>query len=403
MSRDKRKQIIDQIEKKRKSKVITYVTSDRQGLQVQIAGDIVSILHEHIMLLDNDTKGKVDLFLYSRGGATDVPWAVVSMFREYCQKGSFSVLLPYRAHSAASLISLGADEIVMTKKAELGPIDATIQSGSYNPQEQDTPQRLPVSVEDVTGYFAFLDRIGCGRSEEKMKGFEYLTSHLHPLALGAVSRLLEQTKLVGLRLLSTRAKPFTEEENHEIIKRLSSEVYSHSYAINRTESVKYLGLKQVKHAETIGIDNEMWDLYKEYRDLFQLETSFFPEEELIAQNLEEKTWPNLNLACVESVKRLDMRTITRRVRRLRNVPPQVTLNLNNIAFPPLTIPNLPQSMDPAQVKALVEQVVKSTMQQCLNNGIQVAIQQLVTSLPLSRGLSMLRLTRSGQRRPDNAT
>lgn len=60
------------------------------------------------------------------------------MFREYSQKGSFSVLIPYRAHSAATVIALGADEIVMTKKAELGPIDITIGSGPYNPTEKDT-------------------------------------------------------------------------------------------------------------------------------------------------------------------------------------------------------------------------------------------------------------------------
>lgn len=48
------------------------------------------------------------------------------MFREYSKQGSFSVLTPYRAHSAATVISLGADEIIMTEKSELGPIDITL-------------------------------------------------------------------------------------------------------------------------------------------------------------------------------------------------------------------------------------------------------------------------------------
>ena len=287
MSRENRKKLIKEIETKRGSKVITYVTSDREGLSVQIAGDVISLIHEHILALKEEERTKLDLFIYSRGGHSDVPWAIVSMFREYSHKGSFSVLIPYRAHSAATVISLGADEIVMTKKAELGPIDITIGSGPYNPTEKNSIQRLPISVEDVTGYFSFLEKIGCERPDEKMKGFELLTNHVHPLALGTVSRLLEETKLVGLRLLSTRANPFGEEENHEIIRKLSSEVYSHSHSISRSEAVKYIGIKQVKNAEEVGIADELWALYKEYRELFSLEDPFRPEEYLISNNSQE--------------------------------------------------------------------------------------------------------------------
>ncbi|PTL35456.1 hypothetical protein CLG94_09290 [Candidatus Methylomirabilis limnetica] len=381
MSRDKRKQIIQDIEKKRDSKVITYITSDRANLQVMISHDVVSIIHDHILMLKEEARAKLDLFIYSRGGASDVPWTLVSMFREYCHEGSFSVLIPYRAHSAATVISLGADEILMTKKAELGPIDATMTTGPYNPTEGDTRNRLPVSVEDVTGYFSLLDRFGCERADEKMKGFEQLTNKVHPLALGAVSRLLEETKLVGLRLLNTRAKPFSEEENHEIIRKLSSEVYSHSHTINRTEAIKYLGLKQVRNAEDATLENDLWSLYLEYRDMFQLENPFNPEEHLVANNLEENTWDNLNLACIESADRLDVCRKSIRVKRLRQVPPTINLNLTNIQFPVINLPNLQPNMNPQQIQALVQQMANATMQQILNTAVQNAINELMKSLP----------------------
>lgn len=381
MSRDKRKQIIQDIEKKRDSKVITYITSDRANLQVMISHDVVSIIHDHILMLKEEARAKLDLFIYSRGGASDVPWTLVSMFREYCQEGSFSVLIPYRAHSAATVISLGADEILMTKKAELGPIDATMTTGPYNPTEGDTRNRLPVSVEDVTGYFSLLDRFGCERADEKMKGFEQLTNKVHPLALGAVSRLLEETKLVGLRLLNTRAKPFSEEENHEIIRKLSSEVYSHSHTINRTEAIKYLGLKQVRNAEDATLENDLWSLYLEYRDMFQLENPFNPEEHLVANNLEENTWDNLNLACIESADRLDVCRKSIRVKRLRQVPPTINLSLTNIQFPAINLPNLQPNMNPQQIQALVQQMANATMQQILNTAVQNAINELMKSLP----------------------
>lgn len=381
MSRENRKKIIQEIEKKRGTKVISYITSDRPGLSVQIMGDVVSLIHEHILALKEKERAKLDFFIYSRGGQSDVPWAIVSMFREYSQEGSFSVLIPYRAHSAATVISLGSDEIIMTKKAELGPIDITMGSGPYNPTEKDSHQRLPISVEDVTGYFSLLEKVGCERPDEKMKGFELLTNHVHPLALGTVSRLLEETKLVALRLLSTRANPFSEEENHEIVRRISSDVYSHNHAISRTEAVKYLGLKHVRTAEDIGIADELWSLYGEYKELFSLEDPFRPEEHLISNNSEKDTWADLNLACVESLKRFDICKQSIRVRRLRHVPTQVNLNLTNLNLPAINIPNLPSGVNQEQINSLIQQVVSAVVQQSLNNAVQVAVQQLIQSLP----------------------
>jgi len=380
MSRASRKSIIQEIERKHGSKVIAYVTSDRANLSVGIAGDIIPIIHNHILALEEE-KMKLDLFIYSRGGGSDLPWAIVSMIREYAQEGSFSVLIPYRAHSAATVIALGADEIVMTKKAELGPTDITMASGPYNPTEKDSRQRLPISVEDVTGYFSLLEKVGCARPDEKMKGFELLTNNVHPLALGTVSRLLEQTKLVGLRLLNTRANPFSEAENQEIIKALSSEVYSHSHAISRSEAVRYIKLRHVKNAEDLGIADELWALYAEYRILFHLEDPFQPEEYLIANDLEEYTWNNLNLACVESVKRFDICKKSERVKRLRKVPQQVNINLSNVNFPTINIPNLPASITQQQIDALIQQAAGVAIQQSLNNAVQIAVDQLVKSLP----------------------
>jgi len=381
MSRASRVKIIQELEKKRGSKVIAYVTSDRANLGAQIAPDVISIIHNHILALGKTDDIKLDLFIYSRGGQSDVPWAIVSMFREYARKGSFSVLIPYRAHSAATVISLGADEIIMTKKAELGPIDITMESGPYNPTDKDSHKRLPISVEDVRGYFSLLEKIGCVEPEERMQGFELLTSNVHPLALGTVSRLLEETKVVGLRLLSTRAKPFSKRQNQKIIKALSSEVFSHGHTINRTEARRYLQLKHVKDAEVYDIADELWALYEEYMELFKLEEPYKPEEYLIVNDLENHTWDDLNLACVESVGRFDMCTTSMRVIRLRKVPPQINLNLNNMTFPAISIPNIPAGYDQQQIEALIQQVVSAIIQQSLNNATQSAVQQLLRSLP----------------------
>ncbi len=144
-----RKELIQAIEAQRKSKVLTYVLSDRRNASAQVAEDAVRPMYDH--LLSFGKQSKIDLFLFSIGGHLEVPWRIISTLREFSSE--LAVLLPYKAMSAATLISLGADEIVMGRKGELGPIDPqlTIQRGGGETAAQDT-----MSVEDVMSYLRFV-------------------------------------------------------------------------------------------------------------------------------------------------------------------------------------------------------------------------------------------------------
>jgi len=378
MARSKRIALIKEIEKARNSRVICYITSDRPGANAQISGDIVPIIHEHILGIKEKDRQKLDLFIYSRGGDANVPWPLVSMFREYAEAGLFSVLIPFRAHSAATVIALGADEIVMTKKAELGPIDITINT-PHNPTHPKTGENLPVSVEDVASYFRFLEKIGIGRADETVKGLELLSRKVPPLVLGIVNRNLEQTKLVAERLLNTRKDPMTEEACAQVIKTISSEVYSHQHAISRTEAIRNIGLPFVKKAEDVKIENEMWKLYEEYKQFFELEKPLLAEEYLLANNLEEYTWQNLVLACVESVGRCDVCRQDRRMRRLRKVPPNVQLQVNLGA---INIPIWPPTLTDAQAQQhWLAQIIQQMIQQVVDQACAAATQKLIQSLP----------------------
>ena len=140
--------IIGDLEKERGSKVIVYFTGDRQPFGSRIAEDAVRVLYEHLVNLDFDEGKKViDLFLYSRGGDVSVPWRIASMVREFCEE--FNVLVPYKAQSAATLLSLGADNIIMGKKAELGPIDPTLVKATIG--EGALPQQEIVRQSPIVG------------------------------------------------------------------------------------------------------------------------------------------------------------------------------------------------------------------------------------------------------------
>ena len=72
----------------------------------------------------------------------------MSLLRERFK--SVSVLVPYMAFSAATIFSLGADEIVMHPHASLGPIDPQIQM-----RQADGTMRV-FAYEDVGAFLRFL-------------------------------------------------------------------------------------------------------------------------------------------------------------------------------------------------------------------------------------------------------
>src|SRR3989338_8299095 len=185
-----KKSLIAQIEGLRGSQVITYLTSDRPGpTNARVAMDVIPVISRQLREIRKTEY--IDLFLYSTGGDTMVPWRLVSMIREYCDK--FSVLVPYKAHSAATMISLGADEIVMSDLSEISPIDPST-ANIFNPQDPQNPQnKIPISVEDVMAYFDLAkNKFGIKNDEELSRVFsKFIESNpqIHPLALGNVNRI----------------------------------------------------------------------------------------------------------------------------------------------------------------------------------------------------------------------
>lgn len=69
------------------------------------------------------------LLLSSPGGDSLAAERIINTCRSYSDTGKFSVIVPSKAKSAATIICLGASEILMSKTSELGPIDPQIIIG----------------------------------------------------------------------------------------------------------------------------------------------------------------------------------------------------------------------------------------------------------------------------------
>jgi len=284
-------ELIKKIEEKRGSKVITYVTSDRQGpVNARVAMDVIPLISEQLRKIGKVSK--IDLFLYTAGGDTMVPWRTVSMIREYCD--TFSVIVPYKAHSAGTMIALGADEIVMSDLSEISPIDPST-ANIFNPSDPTNPQnKIPISVEDVIAYFDLAkNKFGIKTDEDLTKIFNKFmesTPQIHPLALGNVNRTHNLIRLLAKRLLKSHKEPMKEDQIEKIVEAFTEKLYSHMYFIGRKEAKEELGVKSVIDADA-ELSDLMSKLYSEYATEMDLQNAIWnPENELglnVSQNKKE--------------------------------------------------------------------------------------------------------------------
>jgi hypothetical protein len=235
-----RKELYKNIENLQKSKLLVYVTGDRPGFETQIHPEVLDYFIDHLDKIGKQQK--ISLFLYTRGGNTLAAWSLVNLIRQFCE--DFEVIIPSKAQSAGTLITLGANTIIMTKQATLGPIDPSLNS-PLNPQNPIAPQnpqaRVPVSVESIKGYFQFIQNDLKINDEKNLKDILInLSNQVHPLVLGDIYRSRSQIQMLAKKLLS---KQINEEEKIEkIIAFLCSDSGSHDYTIYRKEAKNELGL-----------------------------------------------------------------------------------------------------------------------------------------------------------------
>ena len=312
MPKPSRVDIIKQIETLRGSTVLTFLTSLRPNVLTQMADDAVRICFDHLLLFPERPVEKLDVYLCSNGGSGTVPWRLVALFREFAK--SLSVLIPYRAYSAASLLALGADEIVMHPFAELGPIDPTV-SNDFNPAEQNTGRRLGISVEDVRAYVNFIkSTVGITHEDELIKAIEILATNVHPLALGNVERFLSQSRMIAKKILRTHMAEAEEHTIDTIVENMASKLYFHGHPINRQEAKTDLSLKVVDDLQP-GLESAMWELYKDYEAEFENQSVFNPAGDLAAVVPQQGQVPQREYTLVHAMietTRLSSRHTTKR-------------------------------------------------------------------------------------------
>jgi membrane-bound ClpP family serine protease len=206
------------------------VTGDRENLETEVGTDVLRRVPRHLEAVGKQER--LALVLYTLGGDANTPWPFVNFLRSYCEQ--LVVLVPFWAHSAGTLITLGADKIYMTRFATLSPIDPSV-TNEFN------PDGIPIAVEDVLAFFQLASEQAGDDAALTADAFRRLAESVHPLALGNVKRNIEQIWQLAKKLVRLHSPDVDDSALTDLVLRLTTELYSHSHMITRGEAAA-LGL-----------------------------------------------------------------------------------------------------------------------------------------------------------------
>jgi hypothetical protein len=275
MALKERLELFAKIEEHRRHPLIVYVTSKRNGLNAQMGIDALPFLIEQLDRLPAATI-ELDFMIVSNGGDPMVAWRMMSLIRA---RGitNVSVLIPQSAYSAATLLALGANEIIMHPNGHLGPVDMQIGVISEGKQTQ-------FSTEDFSAFIEFVkERLMITDQEHLRKLFERTCTEVGTLGVGFTARSSKLAVALGERLLGMHMTGIENEaKKRAVIENLSRQFHSHAYPVNRNEAIE-MGVR-VKKEQDITLEGLMWDLWLDLEGELVERSPFHPIIELLNSN-----------------------------------------------------------------------------------------------------------------------
>jgi hypothetical protein len=365
--RDARLKLIREVEGLAQAPVVVYFTADSPIVSGVMAEDALLPMFDHLRSIG--TQKRVAMYLYSRGGVMETPWKVVTMLREFCDE--LHVIVPYKAHSAATMIAMGADKIYMTRKAELGPIDPALQ---LTPTKEGPAPRLPdLGVEDVAAYVTFVrERAKLTDQAAVAAVMAPLAQYLTPPLLGRLERIYSHIRLVARNLLSLHKPPLDDRQISAITEALTEKIYVHGHGIGRREASQMgLDVRILDEKE----EDVVWSLYEAYEKIFRLRESA-DVESYFGQGSDSYERPETPVACIESGKHLHAFVGNLRAQRIRTIPPNPAINVN------LTL-NIPPDIQAPQLPQAIQQAIQQLLQQAVQELSKLVAQEIQRQSPVA--------------------
>lgn len=256
---ERTQKVLAQMEAKLDSPFITYWNSDNGS----ICGDDVNGLYGILRDI-----GKVDhlyLFIKSTGGSGQASLRLVHLIRQFVTR--LTALVPLACESAATMLALGADRILMGPLAHLSAVDTSL-THDLSPIDRDN-DRVSVSQDELQRVVKLWQSEA---DKEASNPYQSLFPYVHPLVVGAVDRASALSTKLCIEILSYHLRDAKKAK--KISDTLNAGYPSHSYPITLREA-RRIGLKA--EPLEIQINRSLLELNDLYSEMGQRASTDFDE------------------------------------------------------------------------------------------------------------------------------
>lgn len=259
---EQRNALLASIERARNSTVVAYILHDN----AVIADDALPHLYDKLHAIGR--RERIDLLLSARGGVPEVCWRILNLLREYCDH--LAVIVGTRVQGAASLLALGADEIIMGPLSEVGGVDS-IRKHPLMPHDE-IGQPLPVSLGEIKSLFSFLSEQG-GSHPELPDGeiqnpkltsdtMSALFQYIHPLTIAHLQQADALSREITRKALKQHMHPENADKMEQIVDLFNGGFHSPIYTASRAE-LREMGLPVEEPEKELW--SSIWGLVQLYQ------------------------------------------------------------------------------------------------------------------------------------------
>jgi ClpP class serine protease len=246
-----RQNLIKKIQEKLNTKLIVYTANPNHPVPGIMIHD-VPLFEDLLRSVADSPRGC--LMLNSPGGDANAAEKLLMMCRERFRE-EFDVIVPDYAKSAATMIALGSDKIMMGYLAELGPIDPQLQTS-------------PIPGGEVVPARSFIDGLDMIRTKVKSDGdpvqmYLPMLSQIRPEVLAICQRAIDDAKTFAEKWLKKCMLRNDPRQAEAVAGMLSTgDAYkSHGKVIDFNEAKNVLKLNAEKIDERSGLWSDIWELY----------------------------------------------------------------------------------------------------------------------------------------------
>lgn len=210
---------------------------------------------------------RIDMIILSGGGYPHPAYQMINIVRSKCKK--LKAIVPLYAKSAATLMTLGADEIIMGAQSELGPLDMQMQH----------PLIENLHISALEGYYPFLQI------------YNKISTEFFPVALQLANQIIQNTAIkredavdIAMNTAINYVAPIVSQINPTIVNMCyralaTGEAYAYNFLYrymfkDKPENERMLLASQTAHTLVWGFQNHGQVITREDAKLLNLYVSY---------------------------------------------------------------------------------------------------------------------------------